>query len=156
MSREEKQQQKSKLTVKIKPISKLTIYDAAKLEKLTISDNSHMWAILNWVESRHFMRSYGVRLTDIKGYVAIGYLGKEIVGWCVVHYRTNSTTTMSTSIYVDAIHRKNGYGKTLFTQLVNHVKTKDGKPDLVIRHYAFDKAGNGFFKSCSLPERSLI
>lgn len=134
-----------KLVVKAKSLDKFTIYDACRVEKLILSDNSHMTAILHWVESRHFMGTYGVKLDDIKGYVAIGYLGKIAVGWCVLHYQTRKDNVLAVSIYVDALHRRKGYGKQIYNTLVEHLHSVDERENLKIKHYAFDKAGKKFF-----------
>lgn len=136
-----------KLVVKTKSLDKFTAYDAYGVEKLTLSDNSHMTAILHWVDSRHFMGTYGVKLDDIKGFVAVGFLGNIPVGWCVLHYQTKKDNCLSVSIYVDIEHRRKGYGKQIYNTLVEHLHSKDKRENLKIKHYAFDKGGKKFFRN---------
>lgn len=134
-----------KLVVKVKSLDKFTAYDAYEVEKLTLSDNSHMTAILHWVDARHFMSTYGVKLDDIKGFVGVGYLGKVPVGWCVLHYQTRKDNHLSVSIFVDDAYRRKGYGKQIYNTLVEHLHSVDERKNLKIKHYAFDKAGKKFF-----------
>lgn len=150
-----------KFTIKVKPISKFTIYDTAHVEKLTVSDNSHMSAFLHWVEARHFMKRYGVRFDDIKGFVAKGFIGKNrgaslrAIGWALFHYQTKKPNVVVVSVYVDAIHRRKGYGQQLFAAAEEQLRKVDKNPNLIIKHYAFDTGGNKFYNKCQLGESSI-
>jgi Acetyltransferase (GNAT) family len=140
------------LSIKIKPISQLSITEIDKLTHLTFSDSSHMSGVLCWAKANNILKSFDTNIPNLHGIVVLGFLGKELVGWCVAQRTELQNNNYTTSVFVESFHRRKGFGTHLYKILMSSLSKVS---NLKIKRWALGATGTKFFETIE-NEQAMI